>query len=88
MAFKPAVATTVTTSTFAKADAFLNLYVPSASGRKKVGAIPLKNSRAYEAALIERLSGDPDAVAAMHKVLVLDFQLVSTEAVPVSAVGF
>jgi hypothetical protein len=39
-----------------KATAFLNVYVNTGNGNKrKVTGIPLKESRAFEAALIERL---------------------------------
>lgn len=69
-----------------KADAFLNIYVSVENGRRKVGAIPLKMSKSYEAALIKRL-GEPGALEAMQAKLVLDFQLANVET-PVSALGF
>lgn len=65
MAFqKTAAATASNVSSFArpqqrneswKADAFLNLYLPTKNGRRKVGYIPLKADRAFDAAIIQRL---------------------------------
>lgn len=74
-----------------KATAFLNLYLPSKtnpSGRQKIGAISFKESKAYDKAMIERLSGDPKALAALLKVLILDFQVVSDKPVEAAALGF
>jgi len=61
-----------------KAQAFLNFYLPKANGegRHKIGAIPLKDARKYEANLIKRLSEDPEALAKMLTMLQIDFQLV------------
>lgn len=60
-----------------KAQAFINIYLPTAdgSGRRKIGAIPLKEAKNYEAALIKRLSEDPDALRKMVNMLEFDFQL-------------
>ena len=60
-----------------KASAFLNVYLPSADGRRKIGAIPLKLSKNFDAAIIKRLSDDPESIKAMLGMLQMDFQLVS-----------
>ena len=93
MAFQSntAAASNNTTNDSWKATAFLNLYIPSKtnpSGRQKIGAISFKDSKAYDRAMIERLSGDPKALAALLKVLVLDFQVVSDKPVDKAALGF
>lgn len=95
MAFNKSAAKTaaapVVAGSFEKAEAFVNLYLPSttnASGRTKIGAIPLRGSKPMEAAIIERLSNDPEAVKAMLGVLILDFQTVNNAAIPASALGF
>lgn len=69
-----------------KADAFLNIYVQVGESKRKVGAITLKNSKSYEAALIKRLQ-EPGALEAMQAKMVLDFQLANVET-PVAALGF
>lgn len=69
-----------------KADAFLNIYVQVGETKRKVGAIALKNSKSYEAALIKRLS-EAGGVEAMQSKLVLDFQMANVET-PVAALGF
>ncbi len=73
-----------------KADAFINIWVKRADGtRAKLGAIPLKNSAAYQAGVIERLSkGGDEAIAALMGVLEVDFKLANSEPVAASAVGF
>lgn len=49
-----------------KASGFLNFYLPSKNGaRRKLGAIPLKDSVANEKQLLEWLREDPEARAAM-----------------------
>ncbi len=60
-----------------KAQAFLNVWLPTkAGGRRKVGAIPLKVSRASDAQLIEFLtSGGKDALRSLVNKLEFDFQL-------------
>lgn len=64
-----------------KSQGFVNIYLESkdAEGkvvsRRKIGAIPLKDSKPYEAALLSRLTkGGDDALKAMKEVMVLDFQ--------------
>ncbi len=69
-----------------KAQAFINLYVPKPEGgRAKIGAIPLKASKKFERALIERLQQD-GAVEALLDKLEIDFQMVD-DSTP-SDVGF
>ena len=59
-----------------KAQAFLNVWLPTkAGGRRKVGAIPLKTSRAGDAQLIDFLSGGEDALRSLVNKLEFDFQL-------------
>ena len=60
-----------------KAQAFLNVWLPTKTGgRRKVGAIPLKLSRAGDAQLIEFLtSGGEDALRLLVNKLEFDFQL-------------
>jgi hypothetical protein len=58
-----------------KAQAFLNLWVKRADGsRAKVGAIPLREAKAFEKALIARLQQD-GAMDAFVGALEIDFQL-------------
>ena len=60
-----------------KAQAFLNVWLPTkGGGRRKVGAIPLKLSRAGDAQLIEFLtSGGEEALRTLVNKLEFDFQL-------------
>lgn len=58
-----------------KAQAFLNLWVKRADGsRAKVGAIPLREAKAFEKALIARLKQD-GAMEAFANALEIDFQM-------------
>lgn len=63
-----------------KAQAFLNLYVPKPGvegGRIKIGAIPLKSAKKFDAKMIERLSsGGPEALQAFANCVEWDFNLV------------
>lgn len=65
MAFTPATAQPAAQSNDNwKADAFLNFYIPTKDGgQKKLGAIPLKLSKANEKQLIEWLQQDPEGHA-------------------------
>lgn len=68
-----------------KAQAFINIWVGGANGtRKKIGSIPLRENKSFEAALIKRLQED-GAVEAMIQALEIDFQMADK---PVSDVGF
>jgi hypothetical protein len=59
-----------------KSDAFINLYIPTNGGkRRKVGSIPLKNSKPFEADLISKLSTDPDAINRLLAMCELEFNL-------------
>lgn len=73
-----------------KAQAFLNFYLPKANGegRHKIGAIPLKDARKYDANLIKRLSEDPEAIAKMLTMLQVDFQMVDGPAATPSQLPF
>ena len=72
-----------------KATAFLNIYVNQPDGtRRKLGALNLKDSKSFDKAVIARLTeGGPDAIAALLKVLAIDFVRADVET-PVAAVGF
>lgn len=68
-----------------KAQAFINLYIPTPEGgKRKLGSIPLKESKDFEAALIARLQ-EEGAVDALKGALIVDFQLTGKE---ISNVGF
>lgn len=63
-----------------RSQGFINIYLPTPDGgRRKIGSIPLKESKAYEAALLKRLSSDPLAIQKMQEVIMLDFQLADKE---------
>lgn len=58
-----------------KAQAFLNLWVRKADGtRAKIGAIPLRDSRNFDKALIQRLQED-GAIESLMSAMELDFQM-------------
>lgn len=59
-----------------KAQGFLNLYLPSKDQgkRKKLGAIPLKNSKPNEKALLEWLNEDPSRVGQILAKLEIEYQ--------------
>jgi hypothetical protein len=68
-----------------KAQGFLNLYLPSKNGeRRKLGAIPLKESKPNEKALLEWLNEDPSRVLKIMEKLVIEYQ----SAVPAEGNGF
>ena len=68
-----------------KAQGFLNLYLPSKDGkRKKLGAIPLKESKHSEKALLAWLNEDPSRVSQILSKLEMEFQ----SATPGDASGF
>ena len=67
-----------------KAQAFLNIWVRRQDGsRAKIGAIALRESKAFEKALIERLQQD-DGLEAMVNSMELDFQMADK---PISAIN-
>lgn len=62
-----------------KAKAFLNFWVRRADGsRAKIGAVPLKDSRNFDSALIERLQQE-GGVEALMKHLEVDFQMAENQ---------
>lgn len=68
-----------------KAQGFLNLYLPAKNGaRKKLGAIPLKESKANEKQLLAWLNEDPSRVAQILSKLEIEFQ----SATPADSSGF
>ena len=71
-----------------KAVAFINVSINTSNGKRKIGALPLKASKAFEAALVERLSGDEEAIAKMVPLLEFDFQLVNSDPIQADDLGF
>ncbi len=70
-----------------KAQAFVNFYIPTPDGgRRKLGSIPLRETKAFEKAMIERLKQE-GAVEALAQAIEIDFQLADKE-VKVSDIGF
>lgn len=61
-----------------KAQGFLNLYLPSKAGRRKLGAIPLKESKASEKRLLAWLNEDPSRVAQILSKLEMEYQSAGT----------
>lgn len=77
MAFNTAAATNQQTPANEawKAQGFLNLYLPNkAGGRRKLGAIPLKNSKPNEKDLLAWLNEDPERVSVILSKLIIEFQ--------------
>jgi NAD-specific glutamate dehydrogenase len=68
-----------------KAQGFLNLYLPGLNGqRKKLGAIPLKDSKTNEKKLLAWLNEDPSRVAQILAKLEIEYQ----SALPADTAGF
>jgi hypothetical protein len=58
-----------------KAQGFLNFYLPSKNGqRRKLGAIPLKETKVNEKQLLAWLNEDPSRVAQILSKLELEYQ--------------
>jgi DNA gyrase/topoisomerase IV subunit B len=59
-----------------KAQGFINLYLPSKEEGKqrKIGAIPLRISKASEKQLLEWLKADPANAKKLAEKLIVDFQ--------------
>ena len=58
-----------------KAQGFLNFYLPAKNGqRRKLGAIPLKESKVNEKRLLAWLNEDPSRVAQILAKLELEYQ--------------
>lgn len=84
---KPASDTSTSNDQSWKATAFLNIWVKRADGtRVKIGAIPLKDQRNFDKALIARLQQE-DGVQALLSAMELDFQMADKPASEVN-VGF
>jgi hypothetical protein len=69
-----------------KAQGFLNFYLPArnGAGRKKLGAIPLKESKHNEKQLLAWLNEDPSRVSVILSKLEVEYQ----SATPADAAGF
>ena len=68
-----------------KAQGFLNLYLPGKDGSKrKLGAIPLKEAKPAEKALLTWLNEDPSRVATLLSKLEIVYQ----SATPADTAGF
>lgn len=77
MAFSSNAAASTQSNDSWKAQGFLNLYLPSKDGkggRRKLGAIPLKDSKPAEKQLMEWLNEDPSRVGAIMSKLVMEYQ--------------
>ena len=57
-----------------KAQGFVNLYLPAKTGRRKLGAIALKVSKANEKQLLEWLDADPENVKTLSAKLIVEYQ--------------
>lgn len=88
MAFNPATAASNNNNAQNeswKAQGFINLYLPSADGkRRKLGAIPLKQSKPSEKKLLEWLNEDPSRVEKIMSKLIMEYQ----SAEPAETSGF
>ena len=78
------------TASYEKATAFINLWITKPDGsRAKLGAIPLKDSVAFQNGVIARLeAGGDEALESLKGVLQIDFKMVNTQPVAASDVGF
>ena len=66
---------TVSTNESWKAQGFLNFYLPAKNGqRRKLGAIPLKESKVNEKQLLAWLNEDPSRVTQILAKLEIEFQ--------------
>lgn len=62
-----------------KAQGFLNFYLPGRNGqRRKLGAIPLKESKTNEKRLLDWLNEDPSRVTKILAMLEIDYQLATS----------
>jgi hypothetical protein len=87
MAFQNAVTNAAATPSNEnwKAQGFLNFYLPAKNGgRKKLGAIPLKESKGNEKALLAWLNEDPSRAAQILSKLEIEYQ----SALPADTSGF
>ena len=68
-----------------KAKGFLNFYLPAKNGgRKKLGAIPLKETKANEKMLLAWLNEDPSRVGQILSKLEIEYQ----SALPAETSGY
>jgi hypothetical protein len=68
-----------------KAQGFLNFYLPAKNGgRKKLGAIPLKETKANEKTLLAWLNEDPSRVGQILSKLEIEYQ----SALPAETSGY
>jgi len=87
MAYNPNAAAQSTQSNDSwKAQGFLNLYLPSKvpGERKKLGAIPLRDTKPNEKDLMAWLNEDPSRVKVILEKLVIEYQ----SATPAEGSGF
>lgn len=86
MAFQTNTAAAQPTNDTWKAQGFLNLYLPAKDGgkRRKLGAIPLKDSKPAEKLLMAWLNEDPTRVTAILAKLEMEYQSAS----PADTSGF
>ena len=58
-----------------KAAGFINVYLPTkAGGRRKVGAIPLREAKVVEKELSDFLAADPENIKAFVAKMIVEFQ--------------
>lgn len=77
----PVSAVTRTNDDSWKAQGFLNLYLPGKDGvRRKLGAIPLKESKANEKAMLAWLNEDASRVAMILAKLEIEYKPATAEA--------
>lgn len=63
-----------------KAQGFLNLYLPTANGgRRKLGAIPLKEAKSNERQMLEWLKEDPTRVETILSKLEIEFRTAESD---------
>ena len=61
-----------------KAQGFINIYVAFGEGKRKVGSIPLKEAKAFERMILERLQQE-GGLEAFTANMTIDFQLADKE---------
>lgn len=65
----------VANSNWEKAAGFINIYLPSKDGkRRKVGAIPLRASKANEKQMLDFLDEDEGNIAKLSAKLIVEYQ--------------
>ena len=61
-----------------RAQGFINIYVAFGEGKRKVGSIPLKEAKAFERMILERLQQEGGLEAFVAN-MTIDFQLADKE---------